>query len=248
MNNDAYIAYKQIELVGAVAPKATIYYYTSATTDYDTGMNFALIRAIADDDVQVLLNGFQSCETALGTTGMELVNEATEQAAAQGMTVIAAAGNTGSAACEVPGTAGTATSGYAINGYASSPYLTAVGGTDFFYGTGLPATHYWTTNSGYKSIQNAPIPGASVERQLSELQQQQLPGPQWSWPAAAVSATQVMAPLFLKRFPRINSTTQKPRPSAAPAASSLTSRSSREAAATSLRVTTAPPTSSACSQ
>jgi hypothetical protein len=158
VNGDAYIAYKQIELVGAVAPKATIYYYTSATTDYDTGMNFALIRAIADDDVQVLLNGFQSCETALGTTGMELVNEATEQAAAQGMTVIAAAGNTGSAACEVPGTAGTATSGYAINGYASSPYLTAVGGTDFFYSTTSPATHYWTTNSGYKSIRNAPIP------------------------------------------------------------------------------------------
>ncbi|HEY1964777.1 MAG TPA: protease pro-enzyme activation domain-containing protein, partial [Acidobacteriaceae bacterium] len=149
MNNDAYIAYKQIELVGAVAPQANIYYYTSADTDYDTGMDFALIRAIADDEVQVLVNGFQSCETALGTIGMELVNEATEQAAAQGMTVIAAAGNTGSAACEVPGTAGTATSGYAINGYASSPYLTAVGGTDFYYGTGLPATHYWTSNSGY---------------------------------------------------------------------------------------------------
>jgi subtilase family serine protease len=34
MNDDAYIAYKQIELVSAVAPNATIYYYTSATTDY----------------------------------------------------------------------------------------------------------------------------------------------------------------------------------------------------------------------
>jgi hypothetical protein len=145
-------------LVSAVAPNATIYYYTSATTDYDTGLNFALIRAISDNKVQVLLNGFQSCETAIGSGGMGLVSQAVEQAAAQGMTVVAAAGNTGSAGCELPGTTGNATSGYAVNGYASSPYLTAVGGTDFYYGTGLPATHYWTANSGYKSIQNTPIP------------------------------------------------------------------------------------------
>ena len=136
VNGDAYIAYKQIELVGAVAPNATIYYYTSADTDYDTGMDFALIRAIADNQVQVLLNGFQSCETAMGSGGMALINQSVEQAAAQGMTVVAAAGNTGSAACEVPGTTGNATSGYAVNGYATSPYLTAVGGTDFYYGTG----------------------------------------------------------------------------------------------------------------
>lgn len=131
VNDDAYIAYKQIELVGAVAPNATIYYYTSATTDYDAGLNFALIRAVTDNQVQVLVNGFQSCETAIGGPGMDMVNESVEEAAAQGMTIVAAAGNTGSAGCEVPGTAGSATSGYAVNGYATSPYLTAVGGTDF---------------------------------------------------------------------------------------------------------------------
>ncbi len=158
-NDDAYIAYKQIELVSAVAPNATIYYYTSADTDYDTGMDFALIRAISDNKVQVLLNGFQSCETAIGSGGMELINQAVEQAAAQGMTVVAAAGNTGSAGCEVPGTAGNATTGYAVNGYATSPYLTAVGGTDFYYGTLSAAATYWSaTNTSYKSIQNTPIP------------------------------------------------------------------------------------------
>ncbi len=159
VNEDAYIAYKQIELVSAVAPNANIYYYTSATTDYDTGIDFALSRAIADNRVQVLLIGFQACETAIGIGGMDLVNIATEEAAAQGMTIIAASGNTGSAGCEVPGTAGKATSGFAVNGYASSPYVTAVGGTDFYYGTGAPASHYWSTgNSSYKSIQNTPIP------------------------------------------------------------------------------------------
>jgi subtilase family serine protease len=156
VNNDAYIAYKQIELVGAVAPNATIYYYTSATTDYDTGLDFALIRAVTDNHVQVLVLGFQSCETALGANGMYLVNQVTEEAAAQGMTVVAASGNTGAAGCEVPGTVGKATTGYAVNGYASSPFVTAVGGTDFFYSTLNPASTYWnTTNSGTPSYTSA---------------------------------------------------------------------------------------------
>jgi hypothetical protein len=152
VNGDAYIAYKQIELVSAVAPNANIYYYTSATTDYDSGIDFALIRAVEDNQVQVLLNGFQECESAIGDGGMQLVNAASEEAAAQGMTFVAAAGNTGSAGCEVPGNAGTATSGYAVNGYASSPYVTAVGGTDFYYPLNLPLL-YWNIlfNSNYKS-------------------------------------------------------------------------------------------------
>ncbi len=150
-NDDAYIAYKQIELVSAVAPNATIYYYTSATTDYDSGIYFALLRAVEDNQVQVLLNGFQQCETAIGSGAMELVNEVSEQAAAQGITFVAASGNTGAAGCEVPGNAGTATTGFAVNGYASSPYVTAVGGTDFFYGSTAITTYWSNTNTGYKS-------------------------------------------------------------------------------------------------
>jgi trimeric autotransporter adhesin len=155
VNDDAYIAYKQIELVGAVAPNATIYYYTSATTDYDTGLNFALIRAVTDNQVQVLVIGFQSCETAIGAAGLYLVNQVTEEAAAQGMTIVAASGNSGSAACEVPGTAGSATTGLAINGYAASPYVTAVGGTDFFYGTGNITTYWSNANSGTPNFTSA---------------------------------------------------------------------------------------------
>jgi trimeric autotransporter adhesin len=150
-NDDAYIAYKQIELVSAVAPNATIYYYTSATTDYDSGLFFALLRAVADNQVQVLLNGFQSCEAAIGSGAMQLVDDAAEQAAAQGITFVAASGNTGAAGCEVPGTAGSATTGFAVNGYASSPYVTAVGGTDFYYSGGSTTAYWSATNTGYTS-------------------------------------------------------------------------------------------------
>ncbi len=148
MNDDAYIAYKQIELIGAVAPNATVYYYISATTDYDTGMDFALIRAVEDNQVQVLVNGYQVCEQNLGLSAT-LANAVAEQAAAQGITVVAAAGNTGPAACEIPGTAAPATTGFAVNGYASSPYTTAVGGTDFNYTSAT--TNYWGANSSSNS-------------------------------------------------------------------------------------------------
>ncbi|HEX6494934.1 MAG TPA: Ig-like domain repeat protein [Acidobacteriaceae bacterium] len=148
VNSDAYIAYKQIELVSAVAPNANIYYYTSATTDYDSGIYFALLRAVEDNQVQVLLNGFQECEHAIGTDAMQLVNSVAEEAAAQGITFVAAAGNSGAAGCAVPGTSGAAANAAnAVNGFATSPYLTAVGGTDFYYGLGSIDNYWSTTNS-----------------------------------------------------------------------------------------------------
>ncbi len=158
VNGDAYIAYKQIELVSAVAPNANIYYYTSATTDYDSGIYFALIRAVEDNQVQVLLNGFQECESAIGDGAMQLVNAVAEEAAAQGMTFVAAAGNSGAAGCAVPGTSGSAAgAAHAINGFASSPYLTAVGGTDFYYGVGSMGNYWNTTNgTGYLSVNTNP--------------------------------------------------------------------------------------------
>lgn len=158
VNGDAYIAYKQIELVSAVAPNANIYYYTSATTDYDSGIYFALIRAVEDNQVQVLLNGFQECESAIGSGALQLINTVAEEAAAQGITFVAAAGNSGAAGCAVPGTSGSATgAAYAVNGFASSPYLTAVGGTDFYYGLGAMGNYWNTTNgTGYLSVNTNP--------------------------------------------------------------------------------------------
>ena len=157
VTNDAYIAYKQLELAGAVAPNATLNYYTSATTDYDTGLDFAIIRALEDNTVQVLAIGFQTCETSIGGS-IAFLNQAWKQAAAQGITVVAAAGNTGSAGCDLPGLAGAASNGLAVNGYASSPYVTAVGGTDFYYVNNAAYATYWTKGSTQYSSAKSYIP------------------------------------------------------------------------------------------
>jgi subtilase family serine protease len=154
---DATIAYEQLELINAAAPSANLNYYVSATTDYDTGLDFAMIRAVDDDAVSVLAFGFQSCEATLGATSNAFVNALWQQAAAQGITVVAAAGDAGSAGCDTPGST-TSSKGLAVNGYASTPYNTAVGGTDFYYGTNGAATYWSTTDSAVYGSAKSYIP------------------------------------------------------------------------------------------
>ena len=68
-----------------------------------------------------------------------------QQAAAQGITVLIASGDSGAAGCDSP-TATQAVSGLAVNGICSSPYSTCVGGTQF--NDASSPTLYWsaTTN------------------------------------------------------------------------------------------------------
>ena len=155
---DATIAYEQLELLSASAPNATLYYYVSSTTDYDTGLDFAIIRAVDDASVSVLTMGFQSCEANLTAAGNEFVNNAWLQASAEGITVVAATGDTGSGGCDAPGSTASSTGGLAVNGYASTPYDTAVGGTDFYYGTAGAATYWSATNASNYSSAKSYIP------------------------------------------------------------------------------------------
>ena len=87
---------EQLELISAVDPSAAITLYTSATTDFDTGIDFAIIRAVDDDVVNVLNIGVSTCEASLGATGNAFLTAAWEQAAAEGISVIAATGDSGS--------------------------------------------------------------------------------------------------------------------------------------------------------
>ena len=158
--SDADLGYEQVELVSAVAPQANINYYLAGTTDVDNGFDFATIRAVEDNAVQVLVFGFESCEQALGLAGNLIITTAWEQAAAQGISVVVDSGSGGAASCDAPvngNVQSQATHGLAVNGYASTPYNTAVGATDFYYGiTGaIDPTNlggflqYWnTSNSG----------------------------------------------------------------------------------------------------
>ncbi len=156
---DADIGYAQLELIAATAPAAQVYYYVAATTAGQPGVDLAAIRAVEDNQVQVLSFAFDTCEQALGSARNTLYGALWQQAAAQGISVVVDAGNQGSADCDSSPTGipvPAASQGLAVNGYASSPWVTAVGATDFYYGPAGTVTgnflqspiiqQYWLNN------------------------------------------------------------------------------------------------------
>lgn len=136
------------EVAGGIAPKAKVFFYTSSDADISSGLMNALFRALDDNTVSILSMSFGNCEAALGTSGNQLMLEASEQAAAQGITVTVSSGDNGSAGCDDFDTQAQASLGFGVNGFASTPYVVAVGGTDFdVLSTSFP-TYVRNTTSG----------------------------------------------------------------------------------------------------
>ncbi|MGD0480588.1 MAG: protease pro-enzyme activation domain-containing protein [Terracidiphilus sp.] len=79
--------------------------------------------------VHVMNVSYGECELALGTAGNVQYYDLWQTAAAEGLAVIVAAGDSGSASCDDGGYV--AESGLSVSGLASTPWNTAVGGTDF---------------------------------------------------------------------------------------------------------------------
>jgi subtilase family serine protease len=130
LNGKGNEALADTEVSGGIAPKAKLYFYTSAATDLSSGLLNAVFRALDDNTVSILKLSFHSCEAALGTAGNQIVLEAGEQAASQGITLTNSSSDLGPADCE-SGTESQATQGFGVNGLASTPYTIAVVGTDF---------------------------------------------------------------------------------------------------------------------
>ncbi len=137
-----------VEWAGAVAPAANVILVTSQDTQTDAGdgVDASAIYVVDNNVAPVLSESYGACESGLGANGNAFFNSLWQQAAAEGITVVVAAGDNGSAGCDNPSTAQTAAAGLAVNGIASTPYNLAMGGTDFDYTAGV--TTYWDTTVG----------------------------------------------------------------------------------------------------
>lgn len=97
----------------------------------------------------ILSISFGACEQNLGLVFLQRWLNLTQEAAAEGLTVVVSSGDNGPAACEniaidiLDGSA--ASTGLAVNGLAASPYVTAVGGTDFDDTARNQIAKYWNT-------------------------------------------------------------------------------------------------------
>lgn len=128
-----------LEWSGAVARNATLLYVYS--TDAFASAFYAIDQALAP----VLSVSFGLCELRATKSDSAMLLAEAEKAAAEGITWIAASGDTGAAACEDQN-AGTVSAITRMNPNlpASLPYVTGVGGSEFNEGSG----HYWSNSLG----------------------------------------------------------------------------------------------------
>ena len=128
--------------------------YIAGASDLVDPLELAALRAVEDDQASVLSVSFGSCESFLGAAGNQFWATLWEQAAAQGQTVLVAAGDSGPQCSPAD---------FWVNGLASTPWNIAVGGTDFYYSDyatgGASANTLWnTTNDANLGSLKATLP------------------------------------------------------------------------------------------
>jgi subtilase family serine protease len=131
-----------VEWAGAVAPNATIDLVIAGDTPLENGLYLAMEHAVYGNVAPVMSLSFGLCEASLGTATNAFLNRLWEQAAAQGITVMVSAGDSGSAGCDNDNTEEYATQGQAVSGITatSPPDSTAWKASSRLTGTRPPAT------------------------------------------------------------------------------------------------------------
>jgi subtilase family serine protease len=151
LTGDEIEANLDVQWAGAVAPGATVDLVVSqnSQTIGTAGIDLSAIYIVNNNIAPILSESFGDCEADLGASTEDFYIQLWQQASAQGITVILAAGDTGSAACDPSSTASNqdvAANGLAVSGLASTGYNVAMGGTDFQNGT-VPSPFWNTTNT-----------------------------------------------------------------------------------------------------
>ncbi len=138
------------EWSGAVAQKATIDFVTSASTQTSDGVFLSAQYIVNHNLASIMSVSYGLCEAYLGASANEsFFNALWKQAAAEGITVLVSAGDSGAAGCDAT-SATKATQGRAVNGICSTPYSTCVGGTEF-NDTANPSL-YWNSSTGANGL------------------------------------------------------------------------------------------------
>ena len=132
---------------GAVAKNATIDLVVSASTESALGVDLSALYIVDNDLAPVMSESYGICEATLGNAGNAFYNALWEQAAAEGITALVSAGDSGSAGCDNFNVESDATEGLAVSGLASTPYDVAVGGTDFNQTPATASTYWSSTNN-----------------------------------------------------------------------------------------------------
>ena len=142
---------------GAVAPAATINVVVSSSTATSDGVDLSAAEIVDRNLAPVMSVSFGDCEAALGPAENAFFKGLWQQAAAQGISVMVASGDSGAAGCDQLTQATAATGGLAVSGLSSTPFNTAVGGTEFQEGSN-PGLFWSSVNTSSGVSANGYIP------------------------------------------------------------------------------------------
>jgi hypothetical protein len=112
---------------GAAAPGAHVLVVPAATTTATDGLDLSLAAIVDQSIAHIVSIGYSACETSLSESRQAFYAALYRQAAVQGMTVIAAAGDSGPSACHAAGSDAAVDTGYAVSAPASTPWNTVIG-------------------------------------------------------------------------------------------------------------------------
>ena len=131
-----------LQWAGAAAPNASIYFYTS--TDVTSSLQYA----IDSNNVQIISTSYGYCEAQNSSSFAAYYDALAQQANAQGITILTAAGDSGAAGCANHGDP------TVLSGVLSAPTvpgsMTAVGGTEF--NEGSATSTYWNSSNGTNGV------------------------------------------------------------------------------------------------
>lgn len=116
-----------LQWAGAAAPGAAVALVCSASTSTTDGVDLSSLYAVDNEVGSVVSLSFGECEAMMGPTELAFYANLWAQAAAEGITVCVASGDSGAAGCQPGASASGGTAG--VNGLSSTPYDTCVGGT-----------------------------------------------------------------------------------------------------------------------
>ena len=144
-----------IQWVGSVARGAKIIFVTSSK-GVDDSAGYAIDQQLAP----VISYSYGLCEAFVTAAGINTYETMLQQATGEGISFFAAAGDSGAAECDGDyNGADPAVLGLSVSYPASSPEVTAVGGTEFDEGMGTGP--YWGTTNGSS--------GGSAEKYIPEI-------------------------------------------------------------------------------
>ena len=147
-----------VEWSGSIAKNAQIVLVSSFPASASDDNLYDSESYIVNNVTARIMNvSYGECELELGTGGNVQYYNLWQTAAAEGIAVFVASGDSGSASCDQGGDASfgvpyPAEDGLSVSGLASTPFNTAVGGTDFNWcsltsSTGCSPAPYWSSSN-----------------------------------------------------------------------------------------------------